>query len=154
MAGPVVDRLTRAARLGRLVSVPPLAVAIGWLAVLAVTGITGRHPIWSVEARNLAEAIAFGDRAAVVRMIGYATDPNRAGEVRGGIVFPDTAVLTPIEAAAATGQRDMMLFLLNLGASLDPAVWQRAWCMSDEPEVRELLDAHRPPGARDECVER
>lgn len=129
-----------------LVSVPPMLVALGWLAMLGTAAVTGHHPIWSFEARTVAEAAAIGDSAAIVRMTTLGGDPNRAGEVRAGIIFPENTTLTPIEAAAASREAGMVQLLLDLGASLDTNVWQRAWCISDDSDVRALLIPHRPPG--------
>ena len=122
--------------------------------MLAVAGITGQHPIWTVQPRNLAEAAAFRDGAAVVRRVEAHEDINRAEEVRARVVLPTAATLTPIEAAAATRERGMVQLLIDLGASLDAEVWQRAFCISDSDEVRELLAANRPSGAKDECAAR
>jgi hypothetical protein len=135
-----------------LVSLPPILAFAGWMAVLAITAVDGRHPLWSLEPRNLPEAVAFRDAAAVVRRIERGDDPNRAAEVRARVVLDETARLTPIEAAAASRQGEMVQLLLDLGASPDATVWQRAWCISDASAVREVLEAHRPPGATEACA--
>ncbi len=135
-----------------LVSLPPILAFTWWTAMLAIAAVTGRHPIWSLEPRSLPEAVAFRDAAAVVRRIDSGDDPNRAAEVRAGVVLDDTVSLTPIEAAAAARHREMVQLLLDLGASPDATVWQRAWCISDASAVREVLRAHRPPGAMEDCA--
>ena len=139
-------------RMITLVSLPPILAFTGWAAMLAIAAVTGRHPIWSLEPRNLPEAVAFRDAAAVVRRIGSGEDPNRAAEVRARVVLDDTARLTPIEAAAAARQGEMVQLLLDLGASPDATVWNRAWCISDATSVREALEARRPPGATEDCA--
>jgi len=146
--------MTSTSRFAVLVGLPPLCAGALWMAVLTVTGITGQHPIWTLQPRNLSEAAAFRDGAAVVRRVEAHEDLNRAEEVRARVVLPTAATMTPIEAAAATRERGMVQLLIDLGASPDAAVWQRAFCISDSDEVRDLLAAHRPSGARDECVER
>lgn len=146
--------MTSTSRVALLVWLPPLCVAVLWVSVLVITGITGQHPIWTIQPRNLAEAAAFRDGAAVVRRVAAHDDINRAEEVRARVVLPTAAMLTPIEAAAATRERGMVQLLIDLGASLDAAVWQRAFCISDSDEVRELLAAHRPAGTGDECAAR
>jgi len=148
-----MDRVTRLDPLVALVAVPPMLVTIAWLGVLAISGLTGRHPIWDLAPRNLAEAVAFRDSAAVVRRIDAGEDPNRPGEVRARVILPESATLTPIEAAAASRQAEMVQLLLDLGASPDPNVWQRAWCISNEPGVRSVLASHRPADAAEDCVE-
>ena len=135
-----------------LVSLPPILTFAGWMAILAVTAVTGRHPIWNLDARNLPEAVAFRDAAAVVRRVERGEDPNRAGDVRAGAVLPEATSLTPVEVAAAARQGEMVQLLLDLGASPDRSVWQRAWCISDASAVREVLEAHRPAGATEDCA--
>ena len=136
-----------------LVALPPLLAAIAWVAVMAIAGITGRDPIWNLQPRNLAEAAAFRDTAAVVRRINAGEDPDRPGEVRAGVIVPDAATLTPVEAAAVSGHAEMLQLLIDLGASLDANAWQRAWCISTGSEVRPWLTSHRPTGAMEDCVE-
>ena len=148
-----MDRLTRLDPLVALVSIPPILAAIAWLAVLAIAGVTDRHPIWNLQPSNLAEAVTFRDAGAVVRRIDAGEDPNGAGEVRPGVILPESATLTPLEAAAASRQAEMVQLLLDLGASLDANVWQRAWCISDASSVRSVLASHRPAGAVENCAE-
>lgn len=135
-----------------LLSVPPILTFAGWMALLAVTAVTGRHPIWNLEPRNLPEAVAFRDAAAVVRRVERGENPNRAGEVRAGVVLPETASLTPVEVAAAARQGEMVQLLIGLGAAPDAIAWHRAWCISDASAVREVLEAHRPAGATWDCA--
>ena len=153
MARPNMDRLTRLDPLVALVSVPPILLAIAWLAVLATAGVTGRHPIFNLQARNLSEAVAFRDAGAVVRRIEAGEDPNRPAEVRPDVIRSESVTLTPIETAAASRQAEMVQLLLDLGASLDANVWQRAWCISDASSVRSVLASHRPAGAVENCAE-
>lgn len=136
-----------------LVSLPPILAFVGWMAVLAITAVTGHHPIWNLEPRNLPEAVAFRDAAALVRRVERGEDVNRAADVRTLEVLDETVTLTPIEAAAVARQGELVQLLLDLGASPDAVVWQRAWCVSDATSVREALDALRPPGAMEDCVE-
>ena len=145
--------MTVANRLWMLVAVPPIGVALAWMAALVVAGATGTDPIWNVTPRNLAEAAAFRDGGAVVRFFEAGHDLNQSSEVRGGIVLRGTAMLTPVEAAAAARQREMLQVLLDLGASPDASVWHRAYCISDADSVRDLLASNRPPGAVEDCAE-
>lgn len=146
--------MTPESRFALLVGLPPLCAGALWVALLAVAGLTGQHPIWTLQPRNLSEAAAFRDGAAVVRRVQAHEDLDRPEEVRARVVLSTAAMLTPLEAAAATRERGMVQLILDLGASPDAAVWQRAYCISDSDEVRELLEASRPPGAQDECADR
>jgi hypothetical protein len=128
-------------------TVPPVLTFVAWLVMLSVAGITGRHPIWNVAPKNLAEAAAFRDPVAVVRYANRGEAIDRAAPVRNGIVGTADANLTPIEAAAAAQDATMVHMLFSLGAAPDARVWQRAWCSSDTPEVREALERKRPAGS-------
>jgi hypothetical protein len=146
--------MTPESRFALLVGLPPLCAGALWVALLAVAGLTGQHPIWTLQPRNLSEAAAFRDGAAVVRRVRAHEDIDRPEEVRARVVLPTAARLTPLEAAAATRERGMVQLVLDLGASPDATVWQRAYCISDSDEVRDLLETSRPPGAQDECADR
>jgi hypothetical protein len=80
---------------------PPSLVFVGWLSLLGIAGITGRHPIWSITPENLPEAAAFRDPVAVVQHLARGEHIDRAAHVRTGMGRPDRSSLTPIEAAAA-----------------------------------------------------
>ena len=148
-----MDRITAANRVWMAVALPPTIAALAWIGALASAALTGTHPVWTATPRNVAEAAAFRDGAAVVRFVEAGHDVNQAGEVQGGVVLRETAMLTPIEAAAAARQREMVQVLLELGAAPDAAAWQRAYCISDADSVRELLESNRPSGAVDDCAE-
>jgi hypothetical protein len=134
------------------VALPTVLGFAWWLTALALAAATGRHPLWNLQPRHLPEAVAFRDPAAAVRRVEAGEDPNAAGDVRARIVLADAATLTPIEAAAAARQGELVQLVLDLGASPGADVWQRAWCISDASSVRDVLAAHRPPGARDDCA--
>lgn len=146
---PVAAMPTRLAAV--LVSTPPLLIALAWLATLLLSALTGEHPLWSDHPRNLSEAAAFRDAGAVVRRVARGEELNRAAEVRAGVVLDEAAVLTPLEAAAASRERAMVQLLFDLGVSLNAAEWQRAWCISTASSVQELLDSRRPDGAMKDC---
>jgi hypothetical protein len=125
---------------------PPSLVFVGWLSLLGIAGITGRHPIWSITPENLPEAAAFGDPVAVIQHLARGEPIDRAAHVRTGMGRPDGSSVTPIEAAAAASNETMVDMLFNLGAMPDAAVWQRAWCASETASVRDALERGRPPG--------
>ena len=135
-----------------LVAAPPIAVAAMWVSLLAVSAITGTHPIWDQKPQNLAEAAILQDGAAVVRFVEQHHDVNGPAEVRAGVMGRTRRTMTPIEAAAATREPEMVQLFFDLGAAPDAVVWQKAFCISDADGVRERLAAHRPDGAVDECA--
>jgi hypothetical protein len=153
MAKQNMARLNKLDSFAVIVAVPPILATIAWLAVLAMSGISDHHPILDLRPRNLTEAAAFRDSGAVVRRIDAGEDPNRPGELRAGILSPTASTLVPIEAAAASRETGMVQLLLDLGASPNADAWQRAWCVSDAPDVRDLLASHRPEDALEECGE-
>jgi hypothetical protein len=128
-----------------IVMLPPALVFVGWAGLLAAAGVSGRHPIWNIAPANLAEAAAFRDPAAIVRLVRRGESINRPARVRAGI-GTGAAELTPVEAAVAAGDSAIVSMLFNLGAAPDRAVWQRAWCASETASVREALERGRPPG--------
>ena len=133
-----------------LVAVPPIAGALLWLGVLVASAVSA-HPIWPMEAANLAEAVALRDAATVARYVEQGADVNGASEVRARLILDDAAMLTPIEAAAGTRDEGLAQLLFDLGAAPDPVVWNRAFCISDADRVRDVLMAHRPEGAVEDC---
>lgn len=146
--------MTNASIFRYVVALPPACVALAWLAMLGIAAITGRHPIWGQQPQNLVEAAALQDGAAVIRFVEQRQDVNLPAAVRAGVMSRSAQSLTPIEAAAATREAEMVQLILDLGATPDAVVWQRAFCISDADGVRERLAAHRPSGAVDECAER
>jgi hypothetical protein len=135
-----------------LVALPAITGAVLYVAVV-VTGMAATHPIWTMDARNLSEAAALRDGAAVVRLAEHGQDMNRAREVRANLMLDETAMLTPIEAAAAGRDETIVQLLFDLGAAPDAAGWQRAFCISDADSVRKVLRAHQPPGVVEDCAE-
>ncbi len=143
--------MNRARWVVAIVSLPPVFVAVAWLATLGAWQATGSHPIWTLAPRNVAEAAALRDAADVVRRVERGEDPNQPGEIRAGLLASHAVTLRPLEAAAAAREREMVQLLIELGAIFDARIWQRAFCISDASSVREVLHAHRPPAAEDYC---
>jgi len=148
-----MDRLNKFDPFVAIVAIPPVLGTIAWLVVLVMTEVFGHHPILDLQPRNLSEAAAFRDVGALVRLVDAGENPNHPGEVRAGVILPETTTLVPIEAAAASRQAETVQLLLDLGASLDADSWQRAWCVSDHPGVRSLLALYRPEAALQQCAE-
>lgn len=149
MGGSVVGRLTALDWvIGSIFAIAGV-LAVVWLAIVA-RGVD-RHPFLGIEPRNLAEAAAFRDGAAVVRRVQAGEDLERPAVVRAGIIGPEAVELTPLEAAAAQRRPEVIQLLMALGAAPDAQVWRRAWCISGDADVRALLDRHRPADAHPEC---
>lgn len=147
-----MGRVTRSDWAVALVSAPVILLAAAWLGTLALAS-GGEHPIWYLRARNLAEAAAFRDGGAIVRMIQRGDEPNQAADVREGFISREPIAITPIEAAIEARRGEMVRLLLELGARPDAATWTTVWCEVEDGDVKTILAAYRPPGAGTECTE-
>jgi hypothetical protein len=147
-----MGRLTRSHCAVILVAAPAIAVAIAWITVLALA-VLWRHPMWGLTPRNLAEAAAFRDGAAIVQMVRQGHDINAAGEVREGFIARRPVVVTPLEAAVDGRRGEIVRLLLHLGASPDAATIARLWCRTDDSEIRTILKPPRPEDATALCLE-
>ncbi|HXD18336.1 MAG TPA: hypothetical protein VN654_15085 [Vicinamibacterales bacterium] len=140
--------------MGRLstlaVTVPVIALAVAWLALLGAERI-GISALWGLIPRNLAEAAAFRDGAAIVRAVARGENPDAPAEVRAGFLSTEPLALTPLEAAARVSGEEVVRLLLDLGAGRDAAAWTRAWCSTGADAVRAELSAARPADAATEC---
>jgi hypothetical protein len=144
--------MTRSAWAAALIAAPVAALAIGWLVVLAVA-LTGTHPIWDVRPRNLSEAAAFRDGGSVVRRVWRGDTPTTPAEVRAGFISEEPVTVTAIEAAVDARRPEIVQLLLDLGGTLDASAWHRAWCDTEDTDVRAVLEARRPAGATSVCTE-
>ena len=153
MAGSDLDGMSSDRIAPLVVAIPPVAAAVAWIGMLIATAVTGAHPIWSLAPGNIAEAAAMRDLGALVRFAGEGGDINRPAEVRGRLILDDAAALTPLEAAAGARDESLVAMVFELGATPDARVWNRAFCISDADRVRDILRAHRPEGAVEDCGE-
>lgn len=146
-----MGRLTRSNYAVVLVSAPAAALAVAWIAVLALAS-DGEHPLWGLTPRNVAEAAAFRDGAAIVRLVRQGSNINAAGEVREGFISREPVTVTPLEAAVRARRGEIVRLLLDLGAAPDAVTWSRIWCEAEDAESRTLLEPHRPEGADTACA--
>lgn len=147
-----MGRLRRSELAVVLVTLPAVGLAVWWLAMLALA-LSTVHPIWHVRPQNLAEAAAFRDGGAIVRRVRAGEDPSAPAEVRPGVISSTPLRLSPFEVAARERREEILRLLAHVGASPGAAVWTKAWCDTDNPEVREVLLPFRPQGAGTDCGE-
>lgn len=131
-------------------AVPGCLMAAGFAAALLMA-LVDRHPMWPHQQWNLSEAAAVRDTAEVARLIQFAEDPNIPRDIRAGLLSDHPVRLTPLEAAVAVDDGNMVLLLLRSGAVLDAAVWNRLQCLAEGDEVRRVLDEQGPPDAQRRC---
>jgi hypothetical protein len=121
---PVGGRL-----LARAIAVPPIA----WLAVataLVVSASFGYRPFMTPADLTLPEAAAARDHLEILRQIESGADPNRAERVRPNLVRPGGYVMTPLEAAVASGRLDTIEFLQQRGARVDATTLPDLLCFA------------------------
>ena len=121
----------------------PLTAA---LAVALVLAAFGRHPMWPDEPVNLtlSEAAAVRDSGEIVRLVERGENPDAARNVRPGLLLDVAVRLTPIEAAVASRDPQIVRVVLANGAALDGSLWNRLQCLTESQEMTALLDQLRP----------
>jgi hypothetical protein len=90
------------------------------------------------------------DEAEVVRLIEQGHDPDARYDIRPGLIFTYATRLTPLEAAVATDDPQMVR-LLAKGAVMDAALWTYLRCIAEGDEVPPTLDQYRPAGTLLRC---
>lgn len=131
-------------------AVPGCLMAAGFAAALFLAAVD-RHPMWPFQQWNLSEAAAVRDAAEIARLIQFAEDPNIPRDIRAGLLSDAPVRLTPLEAAVAINDGNIVLLLLRSGAVLDAGTWNRLQCLADGDEVRRVLDQLEPPDAVRQC---
>ena len=151
MAESPVGKLTpdRSTWAVALIVAPVGALAFVWLLLVVARPV--EHPLFGLSPRNLSEAAAFRDGAAIVRRVSAGENPGAPGEVRGGFISREPVAVTPIEAAARVARAEIVRVLIDLGTPLDAVTWRRAWCSTDDSGVRAELTGVRPPDTPAEC---
>jgi hypothetical protein len=152
MGGTDLGRLTPAQWIALLVAVPPAALAATWLGVHVAT-LAGRHPVWSTEPQNASEAAAARDGAAIVRLASAGHDLAAAHHVRAGFISDQPVTVTPIDAAVAQRRAEIVQLLFDLGATVNATDWERAWCSTNDVELRAVLQHRRPEAVTPVCAQ-
>jgi hypothetical protein len=111
-----VGRLSRATAARASAALPAVLLAaatVTWLAAAAF----GAHPFWPSESLTLSEAAALRDGGEVARLLATGVDPNGRYSIRGGFLYKDPVVLTPVEAALAADRPEIVAILVHAGAT-------------------------------------
>jgi len=131
-------------------ALPGCVAALASAVALAIT-IVDEPPMWPHEPVNLAEAAGVHDESEVVRLIEGGENPNARYPVRAGLIFGRAMSLTPLEAAVANEDPDMVVRLVAKGAAMDGPIWAHLRCAAEGDTIRAALEQLRPPGASPGC---
>jgi hypothetical protein len=129
----------------------PGFLLVGAMTAMLLIAVVAGHPMWPYQPLNLSEAAAVRDSAEVVRQIEAGEDPNASREIRAGFLGDGPVRMTPLEAAVAAEDAEVVGRVLEKGARLDAEQWNRLRCQAQDEEVAALLDSQRPPGATAGC---
>jgi hypothetical protein len=129
----------------------PGSLLVGAMTAMLLMAVVAGHPMWPYRALNLSEAAAVRDSAEVVRQIEAGEDPNAPHEIRAGFLGDGPVRMTPLEAAVAAEDAEVVGRVLEKGGRLDATLWNRLRCQARDEEVGALLDSRLPPGADAGC---
>lgn len=134
-----------------------VAAPMAWVLVATaflIAGWAGYSPFLTPADLTLPEAAATRDHLEILRQLRAGVDINEAGRVRAGLVRPSEYVMTPLEAAVASGQVDTVEFLQHHGARMDATTVAGLICLATLQENREMsayLKEHAPPALALDC---
>jgi hypothetical protein len=128
-ANPADTKTVTAAMLARAIAVPPMAWLVASTA-LVIAASLGYRPFMTPVDPTLPEAAAARDHLEILRQIESGADPNRANRVRRGLVRAGEYMMTPLEAAVASGRLDTIEFLQERGARVDATTLPNLVCFA------------------------
>jgi hypothetical protein len=138
---------------GWAVAAPPIA----WLllsAALVMAASFGYTPFMTPVDLTLPEAAAARDHLEIIRQLESGADPNRAERVRPDLVRPGEYVMTPLEAAVASGRLDTIEFLQQRGARVDTTTLPELLCfakLQGAADIEAYLRQQAPAGFAPRC---
>lgn len=153
MADQPATRPPAGDRLARAVAGAPIA----WLlvsTVLVIAAWRGYTPFMIPADLTLPEAAAVRDHLEILRQIESGADPNREERVRSGIVRPGEYVMTPLEAAVASGTLDTVEFLQHHGARVDETTLPGLVCFAKQQgaaDIAQYLSLQAPEDFAPPC---
>lgn len=132
------------------VTAPGCLLAVATTVALAMASC-GRHPLWSQEPMSLSEAASVRDEGEVARLIEDGADYDVRYRVRAGLVFGTATWLTPLEAAIAADDPQIVRALVGYGPPLNAERWTYLRCIAGGNEVPPLLDSLRGSDVQPDC---
>lgn len=119
----------------------PALLLTGVLVVLMVVAAAGGRPFPPREPLTLAELIAVGDRAGIIRTVRLGENPNDASPVRVGVLGNRLDPTAPLEVAIIANQVDALRLLLDLGAIVHAGNYRRLWCLARQSRNTDVITA-------------
>jgi hypothetical protein len=132
----------------------PAAVWLIVVAALVVSGLLSYRPLMTPADLTLPEAAATRDHLEILRQVRAGADVNAPARVRGGLVRPGEYVLSPLQAAVASGQVDTVQFLQHHGARMDATTVAGLICLAtlqEDEEMAAYLREQAPPALALDC---
>jgi len=132
----------------------PALVLSGALIVLMGVGAAGVRPFQPREPLTLAELVAVGDRAGIIRTVRLGVNPNDPSPVRAGILGNRLDPTEPLEIALIANQVDALRLLVELGAVVHRGNYGKLWCLarqSQNVDARAAVEAALPDGPPAQC---
>ncbi len=132
----------------------PALLLTGVLIVLMGVGAAGVRPFQPLEPLSLAELIAVGDRAGIIRTVRLGVNPNDPSPVRAGILGSRLDPTAPLEIAIIANQVDALRLLVELGAVVHWGNYGTLWCLARQGRNADALaavEAALPAGPPVQC---
>jgi hypothetical protein len=132
----------------------PAAVWILAVGALLLSGLVSYRPFMTPHDLTLAEAAATRDHLEILRQVRGGANLDAPLRVRPGLVRPREYVMTPLEAAVASGQVDTVQLLQHHGARMDATTVAGLICLADlqqDTEMAAYLRKQAPPALALDC---
>ena len=134
----------------------PALLLSGALIVLMGVGAAGVRPFQPLEPLTLAELIAVGDRAGIIRTVRLGVNPNDPSPVRAGILGSRLDPTEPLEIAIIADQVGALRLLVELGAVVHRGNYRKLWCLAQQgqnADARAAVEAALPGSPPVQCSE-
>jgi hypothetical protein len=121
---------------------------------LLIAGFLGYTPFLTPADLTLSEAAAVRDHLEILRQIEAGADPDQPQHVRSNLVRPGAYVMTPLEAAVASGMLDTVQFLQHHGARMDATTLPTLICFANHQgaaDIAAYLATQAPAGFAPRC---
>ena len=145
--------MSRETALGLYCGAPALLLS-GVLIALMGIGAADIRPFQPLEPLTLAELVAVGDRAGIIRTVSLGVNPNDPSPVRAGILGSRLDPTEPLEIAIIANQIDALRVLIELGAVVYRGNYGTLWCLARQGQNADALaavEAALPDGPPVQC---